>query len=232
MLRKVDRAGARGDMPSNIVIDKVIAEEQARSAWILRFHFVLQAPEDAGGKGQGDRRPGEGGPREREAMQDTFDRMEKDQNQLEDSFEAVRVRSGNDQVQGDVHPGEGAGTGADVGEVRQRHTGDHVAGGEAQILPHNRRRRPETGRHPKEVRDAVENEKIKLKRALETEFEEKLIEKDRLATELKVVKEQLGEASRKIMELQKLVKVEVVPFTSGAGWRQRRPGPVQTSRPR
>ena len=80
---------------------------------------------------------------------------------------------------------------------------------------------------------AVENEKLKLKKALEVEFEEKLIEKDRLATELKLVKEQLGEATKKIVELQRLVKVELAPYHHRrAGWRRRRPRPATIPRPR
>jgi KaiC/GvpD/RAD55 family RecA-like ATPase len=148
-------------------------------------------------------------------MQDTFDKIEKDQNQLEDSvrqFESdqainkCKAMSLREKEQELELMSEKFDKGIqEIMSLEDKLKSSRITAADVQKLDDIR----------KKYGAAVENEKIKLKRAMEDEFEGKLTEKDRLETELKLVKEQLGEATKRIGELQRLVKAELPPFTTG-----------------
>jgi KaiC/GvpD/RAD55 family RecA-like ATPase len=216
MLKKVDpRRQTEGDMPSNIVIDKVISEEQAQirldSSDFTSLSKLRKILED---------KDKEISARERvlleneKRLQDTFDKMEKDQNQLEDSvrqFESdqVMIKCKEMSIREKEQELELMSEKFDKGiqeimSLEDKLKTSRITAADVQKLDDIR----------KKYGAAVENEKLKLKKALEEEFEEKLTEKGRLETELKLAKEQLNEATRKIVELQRLVKVET--FTTGA----------------
>ena len=217
MLKAIDpRKQREGDMPSNIVIGKVMAEEQTQirldSSDFTSLSKLRKMLED---------KDKEISARERvliekeKRMQDTFDKMEKDQNQLEESvkqFESDRgmIKCKEMSIREKEQELELMSEKFDKGiqeimSLEDKLKSSRITAADVQKLEDIR----------KKYGAAIENEKLKLKRSLEMEFEAKLTEKDRLATELKLAKENLGEATRKIVELQKLVKAEMQPNTPG-----------------
>ena len=217
MLKIVDqRRQSEGDMPSNIVIDKVIAEEQAQIRLDSSDFTSLSKLRKALEEKDKEIAAREKAVLEKEKrMQDTFDKMEKDQNQLEDSvhqFESdqVMIKCKEMSIREKEKELELMAEKFDRGiqeimSLEDKLKTSRITAADVQKLDDIR----------KKYGDAVENEKIKLKKALEAELEEKLMEKDRLATELRLAKGQLAEASHRIIELQRLVKVELEPFTPG-----------------
>jgi KaiC/GvpD/RAD55 family RecA-like ATPase len=217
MLKKVDpRKQREGDMPSNIVIDKVIAEEQTQirldSSDFTSLSKLRQMLEE---------KDKEIAAREKvilekeKRMQETFDKMEKDQGQLEESvkqFESDQIMikckemSIREREQELELMSEKFDRGIqEIMQLEDKLKSSRITAADVQKLDDIR----------KKYGTAIENEKVKLKQALEVELEAKLTEKDRLATELKVTKEQLAEATKKIVELQRLVKVETGPHATG-----------------
>ena len=148
-------------------------------------------------------------------MQDTFDKMEKDQGQLEDSvkqFESdqIMIKCKEMSIREKEQELELMSEKFDKGiqeiiSLEDKLKSSRITAADVQKLDDIR----------KKYGHAIENEKQNLKKSLEAELEEKLTEKDRLATELKLTKEQLGEATRKILELQRLVKGAFIPYTAG-----------------
>jgi KaiC/GvpD/RAD55 family RecA-like ATPase len=217
MLKKVDpRKQREGDMPSNIVIDKVISEEQTQirldSSDFTSLSKLRKMLEE---------KDKEISAREKaiiekeKRMQDTFEKMEKDQNQLEDSvrqFESdqIMIKCKEMSIREREQELELMSEKFDKGiqeilVLEDKLKSSRITAADVQKLDDIR----------KKYGAAIENEKVKLKKSMEEELEAKLTEKDRLATELKVAKEQLGEATRKIVELQRLVKIEVAAYTTG-----------------
>ena len=217
MLKKVDqRRQSEGDMPSNIVIDKVISEEQTSirldSSDFTSLSKLRKMLEE---------KDKEISAREKvlaekeKRMGETFDKMEKDQNQLEESvrqFESdqVMIKCKEMSVREKEQELDLMSEKFDKGIqeillLEDKLKSSRITAADVQKLDDIRMK----------YGAAIENEKIKLKRSREGELEAKLTEKDRLATELKVTKEQLGEATRKITELQRLVKLETSPYTTG-----------------
>jgi KaiC/GvpD/RAD55 family RecA-like ATPase len=217
MLKLLDQRKSReGDMPSNIVIDKVIAEEQTSirldSSDFTSLSKLRKMLEE---------KDKEISAREKailekeKRMQETFDRMEKDQNQLEESvrqFESDQIMikckemSIREREQELELMSEKFDKGIqEVMSLEDKLKSSRITAVEVQKLDDIRKR----------YGVAVENEQLKLKKALEVQFEEKLMEKDRLVAELKQTKEQLGAATERISELQEQVKGETAPFTTG-----------------
>ncbi|MGD0818721.1 MAG: ATPase domain-containing protein [Methanomassiliicoccales archaeon] len=217
MLKMLDpRKSREDDMPSNIVIDKIISEEQTSirldSSDFTSLSKLRKMLEE---------KDKEISLREKvliekeKRMQDTFDKMEKDQNQLEDSvkqFESdqMMIKSKEKSIREKEQELELMSEKFDKGiqeimSLEDKLKSSRITASDVQKLDDIR----------KKYGAAMEHEKLKLKKALEDEFEEKLTEKERLATELKLAKEQLGEATKKIVELQRLVKAEILPFTTG-----------------
>jgi len=217
MLKKPDpHRQSEGDMPSNIVIDKVISKEQTSirldSSDFTSLSKLRKALEE---------KDKEIAAREKvvlekeKRLQDTFDKMEKDQNQLEESvkqFESdqIMIKCKEMSIREKEQELELMSEKFDKGiqeilSLEDKLKSSRITAADVQKLDDIQ----------KKYGDAIENEKRKLKRSLEAELEEKLTEKDRLATELKLTKVQFGEATRKIIELQRLVKAEFVPYTTG-----------------
>ena len=214
MLKRSDPL-RQGDMPPNIVIDRVISEEQTSicldSSDFTSLSKLRKTLEEK------DR---EIAAREKmvlekeKRLQDTFDRMEKDQNLLEGSvkqFESdqVMIKCKEMSIREKEQELELMSEKFDKGiqeilSLEDKLKSSRITATDVQKLDDIR----------KKYGDAVESEKRKLKRTLEAELEEKLTEEDRLATELKLTKEQLGEAAKRIIELQRLVKTEFVPYTT------------------
>lgn len=211
MLRKIDpRSQREGDMPSNIVIDKVIAEEQTQirldSSDFTSLSKLRKMLEE---------KDKEISAREKaiiekeKRMRDTFDKMEKDQNQLEESvrqFESdqtmikckemsIREREQELELMSEKFD-KGI---QEIMILEDKLKSSRITAADVQKLDDIR----------KKYGAAIENEKVKLKKALEEELEAKLTEKDRLTSELKLAKQQLAEATNQIVELHRLVKAEV-----------------------
>ncbi len=217
MLKKIDpRRQREGDMPSNMVIDKVISEEQTSIRFdssdftsMSNLRKILEEKDK------------EISAREKvliereKRMQDIFEKMEKDQNQLENSvkqFESDQVMMKckemsirEKEMELDLMSEKFDKGIQEIMSLEDKLKNSRITAADVQKLDDIR----------KKYGAAVENEKDKLKKALEEEFEDKLTEKDRLETELRLSKEKLAEASKTIMELQRLVKVEIKPSTTG-----------------
>ena len=148
-------------------------------------------------------------------MQETFDKMEKDHNQLEESvrqFESDQIMikckemSIREREQELELMSEKFDKGIqEVMSLEDKLKSSRINATDVQKLDDIRKR----------YGTAVDGEQIKLKKALEVQFEEKLMEKDRLVAELKQTRDQLVAATERISELQAQVKAEMAAFTTG-----------------
>jgi KaiC/GvpD/RAD55 family RecA-like ATPase/exonuclease VII small subunit len=216
MLKKVEARRPRDDdMPSAITVDRVISEEQTHirldSSDFTSLSKLRKIIEE---------KDKEIAAREKaviekeKRLQDTFDKMEKDQNQLEDSislFESdqssikVKERALREREQELEQLSEKFDKGIqEIMSLEDKLKTSRITGPDIQKLDDIR----------KKYGAAVEHEKVKIK-ALEEEFGEKLSEKEGLMAELKLAKENLHEATHRIEELQRLVKTVQPPFMVG-----------------
>jgi KaiC/GvpD/RAD55 family RecA-like ATPase len=217
MLKILDpRKSREGGMSSNIVIDKVIAEEQTAIRFDSSdFTSLSQLRKMLEEKDKEISAREKSLIEKEKRMRDTFDKMEKDQNQLEDSvkqFESdqIMIKCKEMSIREKEQELELMSEKFDKGiqeimSLEDKLKSSRITAADVQKLDDIH----------KKYGVAVENEKLKLKKALEVQFEEKLMDKGRLVNELKLSKEQLAEATKRIAELQALVKVEPLPFTIG-----------------
>jgi KaiC/GvpD/RAD55 family RecA-like ATPase len=211
MLKKVgQRRQSEGDMPSNIVIDKVISEEQTSIRLDSSDFTSLSKLRKMLEEKDKEISAREKALMEKEKrMQDTFDKMEKDQNQLEESvrqFESdqVSIKCKEMSIREKEQELELMSERFDKGiqeilSLEDKIKSSRTTAADVQKLDDIR----------KKYGSEIGTEKAKQKKALEEELEAKLTEKDRLTAELRLAREQLGEATRKIEELQRLANVRV-----------------------